>query len=120
MDGVERLYTFKCHKGFEALQQHTSFFLTLYAQLKAHMAEGKCSCFRLQLTDAADVVIVQVYVYKVLLFFHAGSNKKKQNKKQKVTLVYKLFTLKLFLKTWVFKENNKASMNIVCNLDNDI
>lgn len=58
---------------------HT-IILTLYAQLKAHMAEGKCSRVRLQLTDAADVVIVQVYVYKVLLFFHAGSAKQTEEK----------------------------------------
>lgn len=53
----------------------TTHVLTLYAQLKANMAEGKCSGVRLYLTDAADVVIVQVYVYKVFLFFHAASAK---------------------------------------------
>lgn len=54
--------------------------LTLNAQFKAHMAEGKRSCVRFQFTDAADVVIVQVYVHKVLLFLHDASAKQTEQK----------------------------------------
>lgn len=45
---------------------------TFHAELKAKVAEGQGPSLRLQFADAADVVIVQVDVLKLLLFLHPG------------------------------------------------
>lgn len=43
------------------------------------MAEGQSSRLRLQFTDAADVIVVQVDVLKLLLFLHVGGKKGRES-----------------------------------------
>jgi len=48
-------------------------FLTFNAEFKADVAERHGPRLRLDLADAADIVIVQIDVHKLLLFIHFAS-----------------------------------------------
>lgn len=56
--------------------------LTLNIQLKTNVAEGEGLFFRSQLTDTADVVIVQINVHKLLLFVHSAPGQDNTRKKE--------------------------------------
>lgn len=53
-----------------ALDQDPGF--TFEVELKANVAEGQSSCLCLQFTDAADIIVIQINVLKLLLFLHVG------------------------------------------------
>lgn len=65
--------------GAETVTRTLVFTLfTFEVELKANVAEGQSSCFCLQFTDAADIIVVQINVLKLLLFLHVGPATKRR------------------------------------------
>lgn len=74
-------------------QTSPTWTLTLYAQLEADVTEGQRSSVRVQLTDGTDVVIIQIYIHKLLLFNHCTCTEviKVKNSILYISIIYTSF-----------------------------